>query len=134
MNIQEVLKLENDTIVQDIVRERRYIVRDHIRGGKYLIEYKYRNEFTYTMSSEELLKIVCPITTILIQAEYRIIPNFKEKENFIYENEDGKFYRGIIMKDRDYSYEVVIVTDDEIKQINIVESDMWRMYKRNIDK
>ena len=46
MNIQEVLKLKNGTIVQDTETKERYIVFTYGRD-KYLARYKYREEILH---------------------------------------------------------------------------------------
>ena len=130
MNIQEVLKLKNGTIVQNEITKKRYVVYDYFFGlNKYLIKYENRNDFEYTMKPEELKEITVPINDVLILAEYIECPNFKERDNFIYECENGELCKGMILKVNDYSYEVVIVTKDKIEQIIITDTDMWRMRK-----
>ena len=130
MNIQEVLKLKNGTIVQNEITKKRYVIYDYFFGlNKYLIKYENRNDFEYTMKPEELKEITVSINDILILAEYTVCPNFKERDNFIYEGEDGELYKGMILKVNDYSYEVVIVMKDKIEQIIITNTDMWRMRK-----
>lgn len=132
MNIQEVLKLKNGTIVQNEITKKRYVVYDYFFGlNKYLIKYENRNDFEYTMKPEELKEITVPINDALILAEYTVCPNFKEKDNFIYEGEDGNLYKGMVLKVNDCSYEAVIVEEEIIKQITINESNMWRMRKIN---
>ena len=64
-------------------------------------------------------------------AEYTVCMKFKEKDNFIYESEDGKLYKGMVLKVNDYSYEAIIVEEEIIKQITINKSNMWRMRKIN---
>ena len=130
MNIQEVLKLKNGTIVQDTETKKRYAVYDHFFGrNKYLIKYENRNDFEYTMKPEELKEITVPINDALILAEYTVCPNFKERENFIYEGEDKKLYKGMVLKINNHSYEAVIVEEETIKQITINNLNIWRMRK-----
>ena len=132
MNIQEVLKLKNGTVVQNEITKKRYVVYDYFFGlNKYLIKYENRNDFEYTMKPEELKEITVPINDVLILAEYIECPNFKERDNFIYESEDGKLYKGMVLKVNDYSYEAIIVEEEIIKQITINESNMWRMREIN---
>lgn len=132
MNIQEVLELKNGTVVQNETTKKRYVVYDYFFGlNKYLIKYENRNDFKYTMKPEELKEITVPINDVLILAEYIECPNFKETDNFIYESEDGKLYKGMVLKVNDYSYEAIIVEEEIIKQITIHKSNMWRMRKTN---
>ena len=132
MNIQEVLKLKNGTVVQNEITKKRYVVYDYFFGlNKYLINYENRNDFKYTMKPEDLKEITVPINDALILAEYTVCPNFKERENFIYEGEDKKLYKGMVLKINNHSYEVVIVEEEIIKQITINESNMWRMREIN---
>ena len=132
MNIQEVLKLKDGTIVQNGATKKRYVVYDYFFGlNKYLIKYENRNDFEYTMKPEELKEITVPINDVLILAEYIECPNFKERDNFIYEGEDGKLYKGMVLKINNHSYEAVVVEEEIIKQITINESNMWRMRKIN---
>ena len=132
MNIQEVLKLKDGTIVQNGATKKRYVVYDHFFGrNKYLIKYENRNDFSYTMKPEELKEIIVPINEALIMAEYTVCLDFKEKDNFIYEGEDGKLYKGMVLKINNHSYEVVVVEEEIIEQIIINESNMWRMRKIN---
>ena len=128
MNIQEVLKLKNGTIVQDTETKERYIVFTYGRD-KYLARYKYREEILHFVECEKLYKIIAPICDKLILSEYVICPDFRERDNFIYECENGELCKGMILKVNDYSYEVVIVTKDKIEQIIITDTDMWRMRK-----
>ena len=128
MNIQEVLKLKNGTIVQDTETKERYIVFTFGRD-KYLAGYKHRKEVSYVVEREKLYKIIVPICDKLILAEYVICPDFRERDNFIYECKNGELYKGMILKVNDYSYEVVIVMKDKIEQIIITDADMWRMRK-----
>ena len=128
MNIQEVLKLKNGTIVQDTETKERYIVFTYGRD-KYLARYKYREEILHFVEREKLYKIIVPICDKLILSEYVICPDFRERDNFIYECENGELCKGMILKVNDYSYEVVIVTKDKIEQIIITDTDMWRMRK-----
>ena len=125
MNIQEVLKLKNGTIVQDTETKERYIVFTYGRD-KYLARYKYREEILHFVECEKLYKIICDK---LILSKYVICPDFRERDNFIYECENGELCKGMILKVNDYSYEVVIVTKDKIEQIIITDTDMWRMRK-----
>ena len=130
MNIQEVLELKNGTVVQNETTKKRYVVYDYFFGlNKYLIKYENRNDFKYTMKPEELKEITVPINDVLILAEYIVCPNFKEKDNFIYEGEDGKLYKGMVLKVNDCSYEAVIVEEETIKQITINNLNIWRMRK-----
>ena len=130
MNIQEVLKLKNGTVVQNEITKKRYVVYDYFFGlNKYLIKYENRNDFSYTMKPEELKEIIVPINEALVMADYIVCLDFKEKDNFIYEGEDGKLYKGMVLKINNHSYEVVIVTKDKIEQIIITDTDMWRMRK-----
>ena len=132
MNIQEVLKLKNGTVVQNEITKKRYVVYDYFFGlNKYLIKYENRNDFKYTMKPEELKEITVPINDALILAEYTVCPNFKEKDNFIYEGEDGKLYKGMVLKVNNHSYEAVIVEAETIKKITINNLIMWRMRKTN---
>ena len=135
MNIQEVLKLKNGTIVQNETTKKRYMVYDYFyRGNKYLVKYENRNYFSSIMKPEEikeLKEIIVPINEALIMAEYTVCMDFKEKDNFIYESEDGKSYKGMVLKANDYSYEAIIVEEEIIKQIIINKSNMWRMRKIN---
>ena len=128
MNIQEVLKLKNGTIVQDTETKERYIVFTYGRD-KYLARYKYREEILHFVEREKLYKIAVPICDKLILSEYVICPDFRERDNFIYECENGESCKGMILKVNDYSYEVVIVMKDKIKQIIITNTDIWRMRK-----
>ena len=128
MNIQEVLKLKNGTIVQDTETKERYIVFTYGRD-KYLARYKYREEILHFVECEKLYKIIVLICDKLILSEYVICPDFRERDNFIYECENGELCKGMILKVNDYSYEVVIVTKDKIEQIIITDTDMWRMRK-----
>ena len=128
MNIQEVLKLRNNTVVQDTETKERYIVFTYGRD-KYLARYKYREEILHFMEREKLYKIIVPICDKLILSEYVICPDFRERDNFIYECKNGELRKGMILKVNDYSYEVVIVTKDKIEQIIITDTDMWRMRK-----
>ena len=128
MNIQEVLKLKNGTIVQDTETKERYIVFTYGRD-KYLARYKYREEILHFVECEKLYKIIVPICDKLILSEYVICPDFRERDNFIYESEDGKLYKGMVLKVNDYSYEAIIVEEEIIKQITINKSNMWRMRK-----
>ena len=57
MNIQEVLKLKNGTIVQDTETKERYIVFTYGRD-KYLARYKYREEILHFVEREKLYKII----------------------------------------------------------------------------
>ena len=133
MNIQEVLKLKNGTIVQNETTKKRYMVYDYFyRENKYLVKYENKNHSSHTIKPEEikeLKEIIVPINEALVMAEYTVCMKFKEKDNFIYESEDGKLYKGMVLKVNDYSYEVVIVTKDKIEQIIITDTDMWRMRK-----
>ena len=130
MNIQEVLKLKNGTVVQNEMTKKRYVVYDYFfGGGNYLIKYENRNDFEYTMKPEDLKEITVPINDALILAEYTVCPNFKERENFIYEGEDGKLYKGMVLKINNHSYEAVIVEEETIKQITINNLNIWRMRK-----
>lgn len=130
MNIQEVLELKNGTVVQNEITKKRYVVYDYFFGlNKYLIRYENRNDFKYTMKPEELKEITVPINDALILAEYTVCLNFKERDNFIYEGEDGKLYKGMVLKVNDYSYEAVIVEEETIKQITINNLNIWRMRK-----
>ena len=132
MNIQEVLKLKNGTIVKNETTKKRYVIYDHFfRRNKYLIKYENRNDFSYTMKPEELKEITASINDVLILAEYTVCPNFKEKDNFIYEGEDGKLYKGMVLKINNHSYEAVIVEEETIKQITINNLNIWRMRKIN---
>ena len=132
MNIQEVLKLKNGTVVQNEITKKRYVVYDYFFGlNKYLIKYENRNDFSYTMKPEELKEIIVPINEALVMADYIVCLDFKEKDNFIYEGEDGKLYKGIVLKINNHSYEAVVVEEEIIKQITINESNMWRMRKIN---
>ena len=132
MNIQEVLKLKDGTIVQNGVTKKRYVVYDYFFGlNKYLIKYENRNDFEYTMKPEELKEITVPINDVLILAEYIECPNFKEWDNFIYEGENGELCKGMILKINNHSYEAVVVEEEIIKQITINESNMWRMREIN---
>ena len=81
------------------------------------------------MKPEELKEITVPINDALILAEYTVCLNFKERDNFIYEGEDGKLYKGMVLKVNDYSYEAVIVEEETIKQITINNLNIWRMRK-----
>ena len=128
MNIQEVLKLRNNTVVQDTETKERYIVFTYGRD-KYLARYKYREEILHFVECEKLYKIIAQICDKLILSEYVICPDFRERDNFIYECENGELCKGMILKVNDYSYEVVIVTKDKIEQIIITDTDMWRMRK-----
>ena len=128
MNIQEVLKLRNNTVVQDTETKERYIVFTFGRD-KYLAGYKHRKEVSYVVEREKLYKIIVPICDKLILAEYVICPDFRERDNFIYECKNGELCKGMILKVNDYSYEVVIVMKDKIKQIIITNTDIWRMRK-----
>ena len=128
MNIQEVLKLKNGTIVQDTETKERYIVFTYGRD-KYLARYKYREEILHFVEWKKLYKIIVPICDKLILSEYVICPDFRERDNFIYECENGELCKGMILKVNDYSYEVVIVTKDKIEQIIITDTDIWRMRK-----
>ena len=128
MNIQEVLKLRNGTIVQDTETKERYIVFTYGRD-KYLARYKYREEILHFVECEKLYKIIAPICDKLILSEYVICPDFRERDNFIYECKNGELCKGMILKVNDYSYEVVIVMKDKIEQIIITDTDMWRMRK-----
>ena len=130
MNIQEVLKLKNGTIVQDTETKERYIVFTYGRD-KYLARYKYREEILHFVECEKLYKIIVPICDKLILAEYVICPDFRERDNFIYECENGELCKGMILKVNDYSYEAIIVEEEIIKQITINKSNMWRMRKIN---
>ena len=78
---------------------------------------------------KELKEIIVPINEALIMAEYTVCMDFKETDNFIYESEDGKLYKGMVSKVNDYSYEAIIVEEEIIKQITIHKSNMWRMRK-----
>ena len=130
MNIQEVLKLKNGTIVQNEITKKRYVVYDYFFGlNKYLARYKYREEILHFVECEKLYKIIVPICDKLILSEYVICPDFRERDNFIYECKNGELCKGMILKVNDYSYEVVIVTKDKIEQIIITDTDMWRMRK-----
>ena len=130
MNIQEVLKLKNGTVVQNEITKKRYVVYDYFFGlNKYLINYENRNDFKYTMKPEELKEITAPINDVLISAEYTVCPNFEERDNFIYEGEDGKLYKGMVLKINNHSYEAVIVEEETIKQITINNLNIWRMRK-----
>ena len=130
MHIQEVLKLKNGTVVQNEMTKKRYVVYDYFfGGGNYLIKYENRNDFEYTMKPEDLKEITVPINDALILAEYTVCPNFKERENFIYEGEDGKLYKGMVLKINNHSYEAVIVEEETIKQITINNLNIWRMRK-----
>lgn len=130
MNIQEVLKLKNGTVVQNEITKKRYVVYDYFFGlNKYLIKYENRNDFKYTMKPEELKEITVPINDALILAEYTVCLNFKERDNFIYEGEDGKLYKGMVLEVNAYSYEAVIVEEETIKQITINNLNIWRMRK-----
>lgn len=132
MDIKDVLKLKNGTVVQNEITKKRYVVYDYFFGlNKYLIKYENRNDFKYTMKPEELKEITVPINDALILAEYTVCPNFKEKDNFIYEGEDGKLYKGMVLKVNNHSYEAVIVEEETIKQITINNLNMWRMRKTN---
>ena len=82
MNIQEVLKLKNGTIVQDTETKERYIVFTYGRD-KYLARYKYREEILHFVECEKLYKIIAPICDKLILSEYVICPDFRERE-FLY--------------------------------------------------
>ena len=128
MNIQEVLKLKNGTIVQDTETKERYIVFTFGRD-KYLAGYKHRKEVSYVVEREKLYKIIVPICDKLILAEYVICPDFRERDNFIYECKNGELCKGMILKVNDYSYEVVIVEEETIKQITINNLNIWRMRK-----
>ena len=55
MNIQEVLKLRNNTVVQDTETKERYIVFTFGRD-KYLARYKHRKEVSYVVECEKLYK------------------------------------------------------------------------------
>ena len=128
MNIQEVLKLETGTIVQNETTKKRYMVYDYFyRGNKYLVKIEDRNHSSRTI--KELKEIIVPINEALIMAEYTVCTDFKETDNFIYESEDGKLYKGIVLKVNDYSYEAIVVEEEIIKQITIHKSNMWRMKK-----
>ena len=130
MNIQEVLKLKNNTVVQDTETKERYIVFTYGRD-KYLARYKYREEILHFVECEKLYKIIVPICDKLILSEYVVCPNFRERDNFIYECENGELCKGMILKVNDYSYEAIIVEEEIIKQITINESNMWRMREIN---
>ena len=97
MNIQEVLKLKNGTIVQDTETKERYIVFTYGRD-KYLARYKYREEILHFVECEKLYKIIVPICDKLILAEYVICPDFRERDNFIYECKNGELCKGMILK------------------------------------
>ena len=103
------------------------------RGNKYLVKYENKKSFlTHTIKPEEikeLKEIIVPINEALVMAEYTVCMEFKEKDNFIYESEDGKLYKGMVLKVNDYSYEAIIVEEEIIKQITINKSNMWRMRK-----
>ena len=133
MNIQEVLKLKNGTIVQNETTKKRYMVYDYFyRGNKYLVKYENKNHSSHTIKPgeiKELKEIIVPINEALVMAEYTVCMKFKEKDNFIYESEDGKLYKGMVLKVNDYSYEVVIVMKDKIEQIIITDTDIWSMRK-----
>ena len=133
MNIQEVLKLKTGTIVQNETTKKRYMVYDYFfRGNKYLVKIEDRNHSSCTMKPEEikeLKEIIVPINETFIMAEYTVRMDFKEKDNFIYESEDGKLYKGMVLKVNDYSYEAIIVEEEIIKQITIKKSNIWRMRK-----
>ena len=132
MNIQEVLKLKNGTVVQNEITKKRYVVYDYFFGlNKYLIKYENRNDFEYTMKPEELKEITVSINEDLVMANYIVCLNFKEKDNFIYEGEDGKLYKGMVLKINNHSYEAVIVEEETIKQITINNLNIWRMRKIN---
>ena len=135
MNIQEVLKLKNGTIVQNETTKKRYMVYDYFyRGNKYLVKYENKNHSSHTIKPgeiKELKEIIVPINEALIMAEYTVCMDFKEKDNFIYESEDGKLYKGMVLKVNDYSYEAIIVEEEIIKQITINKSNIWRMRKIN---
>ena len=94
MNIQEVLKLKNGTIVQDTETKERYIVFTYGRD-KYLARYKYREEILHFVECEKLYKIIVPICDKLILSEYVICPDFRERDNFIFRY-DNNFIRIII--------------------------------------
>ena len=100
MNIQEVLKLKNGTIVQNETTKKRYMVYDYFyRGNKYLVKYENKNHSSHTIKPgeiKELKEIIVPINEALVMAEYTVCMKFKEKDNFIYESEDGKLYKGMV--------------------------------------
>ena len=131
MNIKDVFRLEPGTIVQNIETKDRYIV--YIFGSnKYLIKYKNRSKCKFISSFapwEEISKIVCIPTNEMILAEYQILSDFKERENFIYTDKNGNCYRGIILSVEDFTYDVVVAKEDILGYFTIYQKDMWRMKK-----
>ena len=131
MDIKDVFRLESGTIVQNIKTKDRYIVYN-FSNDKYLIRYQHKMKCQFITASapwEEVSKIICIPTNDMILAEYQILPDFKKRENFIYADENGEYYRGIILSVEKLSYETIIAKKDNLEQFTIYQEDMWRMKK-----
>ena len=131
MDIKDVFRLESGTIVQNIKTKDRYIVYN-FSNDKYLIKYQHKMECQFIAAYapwEEVSKIICIPTNDMILAEYQILPDFKKGENFIYADENGDYYRGIILSVEKLSYETIIAKKDNLEQFTIYQEDMWRMKK-----
>lgn len=131
MDIKDVFRLESGTIVQNTKTKDRYIVYN-FGSNKYLIKYKNRSKCKFISSFtpwEEVSKIICIPTNDMILAEYQILPDFKKGENFIYADENGDYYRGIILSVEKLSYETIVSKKDNLEQFTIYQEDMWRMRK-----
>ena len=131
MDIKDVFRLESGTIVQNIKTKDRYIVYNFC-DDKYLIEYQHRMKYQFITAYapwDEVSKIICIPTNDMILAEYQILPDFKKQENFIYADENGDYYRGIILSVENLSYDTIIAKKDKLEQFTIYQEDMWRMKK-----
>ena len=70
--------------------------------------------------------IILALAAIIASSATASAANFQEATI-----QDGKLYKGMVLKINNHSYEAVVVEEEIIKQITINESNMWRMREIN---